>query len=140
MSDEDGDGDLILDLVGIGLVVLILVMVGTIGFVVINGTDANNEDATLMKRGGPADSPTIDGNWSAQRVNDSHVQLTHTGNDTVNGTKMIVRIDQETKNPTWGETITPNESVVIQANSGSRVELFWRTGQNSTRVVKRWDL
>lgn len=112
------DGDTILTLVGAALVV---------GLVVAGGVVALNFDP-------PADEDPPAANWTVERVNSSHVRVTHAGGDPVSTDELRVTADGLQRSTDWSDPVTPGESTVVDAVPGTNVRVVWQGGR-ANRVV-----
>jgi hypothetical protein len=108
MVDLD-DGDQVLTLVGVVLVVALVAAVGVL---------ALNFDP-------PEDDPKPGGNWSIDRVNDTHVEITRT--------------DGVRRNVDWTDPVVPGASITITANEGVRIRVIWagERGNRGTLEMQR---
>lgn len=74
------DGDRLLDLFGVVLVVFIIVSVGILVLAAMNAPSQQS-----------ANEPNV--NWTLQRINATHVQISHDGGDPVSSSELIVTVD-----------------------------------------------
>jgi hypothetical protein len=121
MLDLD-DGDQILRLVGVVLVVALAVAVGVL---------ALNFDP-------PADDPSPDGNWSVERVNESHIQITRTDGEPIPADEMQLAIDGVQRNVDWTDPVVPGASITVTANEGVRVRVVWAGGRGNRATLETW--
>jgi hypothetical protein len=124
--DGDDDGDRLLNLLGVVLAAFIVV--GVVGVV-------------LAGLGGPStsvdDAPNA--NWTAERVNESHVRLTHRGGDVVPSTDLVVTVDGVRRRVSWRGLVTEGDAGVVRAGSGTTVELYW-TDETGERIeLREWN-
>lgn len=116
----DWDADRKLDLAGAILAGLVLVSVVLLAFGAAQG--AGNAD----------DVPDVE--WSVDRINESHVEITHEGGDTVYAEEIAVIVDgQGHPNPFEG-AIRPGDSAVSPVTETSLVQLYWED-ETGTRTL-----
>jgi hypothetical protein len=122
MVDLD-DGDQVLTLVGVVLVVALVAAVGVL---------ALNFDP-------PEDDPKPGGNWSIDRVNDTHVEITRTDGEPIPASQMQLAIDGVRRNVDWTDPVVPGASITITANEGVRIRVIWagERGNRGTLEMQR---
>jgi hypothetical protein len=120
------DGDRLLNLFGVAIALFIVV--GVVG-VVVAGLGGPSTDA--------ADAP--DSNWSLERLNDSHVQLSHRGGDPVPAEDLVVTADGVRRRVSWSGVVTAGESGVVRADRGVVVQLYWTTATGERVKLRTWD-
>lgn len=116
------DGDTVLNLVGAALVV---------GLLVAGGVVALNFDP-------PATEEPPAANWTIERVDDTHVRVTHAGGDPVPTDELRVTVDSIRRSTDWSDPVTVGESTVIDASTGTNVRVVWQGGR-ANRVVMASD-
>lgn len=126
MIDLD-DPDQALNLLGVLVVVFIVIAVG----VLLLSANTTQE----------ASSAAPDADWTLNRVNESHVRITHTGGESTLTERLTVTVDGRPRRSLWSaDRLVPGESGLVRAGSGATVTLFWeRTGYGRT-VLRRWQL
>lgn len=121
------DGDRILTLVGIGLAVAIALAIGVL---LLAATSAPSRQP---------DVPTAE--WSLDRVNDTHVRITHTGGDAIEGTHLVVSVDGYERAVNWPPRVVEGDAVVVRAPPGRLVRLYWDgDDRGDRRLLGRWQL
>jgi hypothetical protein len=122
---DDASGDRILNLLGVALALFIVV--GIVGVV-------------LAGLGGPstsvADAP--DANWSLERANASHVELTHRGGDAVPATDLVVTVDGVRRRVSWEGVVTDGDTGLVRADRGTVVELYWTNDVGERIKLRGW--
>jgi len=112
MAEED---DRLLNLIGIGLVVA-LVAVIVVGVVIAVNVPANRVEPP-------------DAEWSIRQANETHVRITHTAGESVDGAALVVTVDGYSRHPSWTGAVTPGETVAIEASRSQVVRLYWDGGR-----------
>ena len=112
MAEKD---DRLLNLIGIGLVVA-LVAVIVVGVVIAMNVPANRVE--------PPDTE-----WSIRQANETHVRITHTAGESVDGAALVVTVDGYSRHPSWTGAVTPDETVGIEASRSQVVRLYWDGGR-----------
>jgi hypothetical protein len=120
------DGDRLLNLFGVAIALFIVV--GVVGVVVAG-------------LGGPsveiADAPSA--TWSLERLNDSHVQLTHRGGDPVEAADLVVTADGVRRRVSWNGAVSDGDAGVVRADRGVLVQLYWTTDTGERVKLQTWD-
>ncbi len=89
---------------------------------------------------GPADPrPSApDANWTVTRVNDTAVQLGHTGGDAVPSEDLQLTVDGEERSLPWSGEIAQGDVATIRAPAGSEIELRWTAGSGDPVTLGEW--
>lgn len=118
--------DRILDLIGLLIVFGLVFGVGTLVFFG-SGT-------------GPADPRPSepDANWTAERLNDTHVQVAHTGGETVQSDALELAVDGEQRPVPWSGEVSRGDVGVVQAPNGTEIELRWTGGGDDPVSLGEW--
>lgn len=126
VTDDSADGDRLLNLFGVALALFIVV--GLVGLVVagLSGPSAD-----------PADAPSA--NWSIERLNDSHVQLTHGGGEAVPATDLVVTADGVRRRVSWSGVVSEGDSGIVRADRGVLVQLYWTTDAGERVKLQSWE-
>jgi hypothetical protein len=124
-AGDDTSGDRLLNLFGV--VLALFLVVGVVG-VVLAGLGGQTED--------PAAAPEVD--WSMERLNDSHVQLTHTGGPTVPASDLVVTVDGVRRRVSWAGLVTEGDSGAVRADRGMLVQLYWTTDRGERIKLREW--
>lgn len=120
------DGDTVLNLVGIGLVVALLIGLGVIA---LNFS--------------PSDDGAPSANWTAERVNDTHVRVAHAGGDAVPNSEVVVTVDGTPRTATWNGTsgaVTDGDATVVQVRRNQVVGVSWEAGHTERQTLERWQV
>jgi hypothetical protein len=123
MSDDTGDRLLNL----FGVVLALFLVVGIVG-VVLAGLGGPSEDADA--------APETD--WSLERLNGSHVQLTHGGGDAVPASDLVVTVDGVRRRVSWDGLVTDGDSGTVRADRGLLVQLYWTTERGERIKLHEW--
>jgi len=116
--------DRILDLIGLLIVVGLVFGVGTLIF--FGGP-------------GPAD-PTPsepDANWTTERLNDTHVQIAHTGGDAVPSGDLAITVDGDERPVPWSGEVARGDVTLLRVDTGASVTLYW-TGGSGRVTLGEW--
>lgn len=126
MFDPD-DGDRLLTLVGVALVAFIVVALGVL---FLAASDAGDEA-----------SPAPDAEWELTRVNETHVRVAHAGGEPVGAEHLLVTVDGRPRRVSWpASRVGTDDGVVVPAESGSTVALYWERPTARRAVLARWQL
>ncbi|MEF8885502.1 MAG: hypothetical protein V5A44_10325 [Haloarculaceae archaeon] len=116
------DGDRILNLVG---VVLVLALVAAVGVLAVNFDP-------------PEDDPAPGGNWTLERVNDTHVEITRDSGEPIPADELQMAVDGVQRNPDWTDPVVPGSSVVVDASEGTLVRIVWVGGRGNRATLRQW--
>ncbi|MFB6302160.1 MAG: hypothetical protein ABEH78_04795 [Haloferacaceae archaeon] len=119
------DGDRLLDLGGLVIGVLLLLMLGALVLAFVGAPS-----------GGATGGPPVE--WSVERVNDTHVRITHAGGETVSADRLVVSVDGYDRDVTWEGRITEGDSGVVRAGTNRVVTLYWLTEQGERIRLDDW--
>lgn len=125
MSESDGDGDRILNLVGIGLVVFLALALGALLLAASFGSGGN---------AGDDEAPAV--NWTAERINDTHVRLIHDGGPPVQINDLIVVVGKTDRGIRRDRQIYSGEGFVVPAQDGAQVGLYWKPEEEPIRRIR----
>jgi FlaG/FlaF family flagellin (archaellin) len=117
------DGERLLDVVGVALVVAVLLALGVVAVAV---------------GAGPTGDAAPDAEWSLERVNDSHVRITHAGGDPVPAAELVITVDGLQRNEEWSGVVTPEESAVVRASERELVRIYWDAGRGERELFTQW--
>lgn len=112
------DGDRTLHLVGAALVVAVVA-----GLVVVG-----------LNFAGSSGAPAPDADWTVERVNASHVRVTHAGGEAVPADELRVTVDSLRRATDWPDPVTESDSVAVPAAEGTLVRVVYLGGRGD-RVV-----
>jgi hypothetical protein len=131
-ADEDGDpgedeteGDRLLN--ALGVVLAGFIVVGIVG-VVLAGMGGPSTDV--------ADAP--DAEWTLDRVNDSHVRLTHGGGDAVPAADLVVTVDGVRRRVSWDGLVAEGDAGTVRAGRGMIVDLYWTNDVGERIELRSW--
>lgn len=119
------DDDRLLDVVGIVLVVFIVIAVAVL---ILAGVTAPSRQS--------AEPP--EANWTIERVDDGHVNVTHAGGESVDATKLVVSVAGVERAPDRSDVITEGESLQAPARSGQYVRLYWVGSRDERTLLAEW--
>lgn len=117
------DGDRILTLVGIGLVTLVLAGIGV---------------SILAAMAGPSGTEPPNAEWRLERVNDSHIRITHSEGEPVNAEELVVTVEGYERSVTWSGRVSEGDSTVVQATEDTAVHLYWKGGRGDRVSLGVW--
>lgn len=129
------DGDRLLTIGGIVLGLTILLMLGVIAITFAH-----------PPRGG-ANSP--DAEWTLDRVNATHVRLTHAGGESVSAGRLVVTVGGNDRRVTWtadgverrvtyAGPVSEGDSGVFRARADRLVRLYWETDRGERVRLDDW--
>lgn len=120
------DGDQVLNLAGIGLGLLLAIALVTF-FFAATGQQASNA----------SEAPAVD--WNLERVNETHVRLSHGGGEPVRTEKLSVTVDGTARHPRWtAPRLTEGEHGIFRAESPSDVVLLWQQSEVERVALGEW--
>jgi hypothetical protein len=119
------DADRLLDIGGIVLGVTILLMIGALAVAFVEAPSGGTS-------GGPPSE------WSLERVNDTHVRITHEGGEAVATDRLVVTVDGHNRRVTWEGTVVEGDSGTVRAGSDRLVRLYWVTDQGERVRLDDW--
>jgi hypothetical protein len=125
MTDADDDGDRLLNVLGV--VLALFIIVGVVG-VVIAGLSGPSSSG--------ADAPDAD--WTLDRVNDSHVRVTHAGGDAVPAADLVVTVDGVRRRVAWDGLVAEGDTGAVRADRGMIVELYWTNDVGERIKLGSW--
>ena len=120
------DGDRLLTLFGVA--VALFIVVGLVG-VVVAGLSGPSTDVT--------EAP--DSDWSLERLNDSHVRITHQGGEAVPATDLVVTADGVRRRVSWSGVVSNGDAGVVRADRGVLVQLYWTSDTGERVKIRSWD-
>ncbi|AUV80265.1 hypothetical protein C2R22_00130 [Salinigranum rubrum] len=120
------DGDRLLTLFGVA--VTLFVVVGLVGVVVagLSGPSTEIREAP-------------DSDWSLERLNDSHVRITHQGGEAVPATDLVVTADGVRRRVSWRGVVSDGDTGVVRADRGVLVQLYWTSDAGERVKLRSWD-
>lgn len=113
------DGDTILRLVGVALV---------LGVVFAGGVVALQFDT-------PEQQQVPDADWAVERLNDTHVRVTHDGGDPVRTENLHVTVDGLERATDFTDPAAPGDSTVVPASDGALVRVAWEGGRTEREIM-----
>jgi FlaG/FlaF family flagellin (archaellin) len=113
------DGDTILRLAGVALL---------LGVVFAGGVVALNFDPPEQER-------VPDADWTIERVNDTHVRVTHAGGDPIRTENLHVTVDGLERATDFTNPVAPEDSTVVAASDSSLVRVAWEGSQTQREIM-----
>lgn len=107
-----------LDALGVVLVIGLVIGVSIAVFGAIEASNSGGE------------TPTV--NFTAERVNDSHVRLEHAGGDVVRGERLVITIDGRERVATFPPSVAKGDGTVVRVSEEHTIRVWW-TGGRATR-------
>lgn len=117
------DGDRVLDAVGLAMAVAVVAGLALVAFGVVSLSPT-------------ADAPAA--NFTFERVNGSHVRVTHDGGEAVRADRLIVSVDGVRRATDWEGAVTRGDATLVLAAPETTVTVYWNGGRADKRVVARW--
>lgn len=114
--------DRILDVIGLLVVLGVLAGIGILVFFGGNTGPANPQP----------EAP--DANWSAARLNATHVQVGHVGGESVDAADLVVTVGGEERPVTWNGTVDRGQTGVVRGANGTEVTLYWTGDPRADRM------
>lgn len=121
-SAADDNDDRLIRMITIGLFVAITFMVVLLVFV-----------ATHVPT---SEAPSVE--WGFQRLDSSHVRITHRGGATVDADRIRVTVDGVDRYPGWSDQLDSGDSGTISAVRGSEVVVYWLPPSGGRRELATW--
>lgn len=129
------DGDRLLTIGGAVLGLTILLMIGVLAITFAHPPSGGTS--------GP------DAEWSLDRVNATHVRITHAGGEAVNAGRLVVTVDGNDRRVTWTVDgyerrvtwtgrVTEGDSGVFRARTDRLVRLYWETDRGERVRLDDW--
>lgn len=119
------DGDRLLNIVGVLLAVGII---AAVGILLLAASSAPAREPS---------PPTAD--WTLDRVNETHVRITHAGGEPVDADQLVVLVNRYERSATWEGRLTPGEGGVVQAGPSQSVRLYWDGGRADQQQLAAWN-
>lgn len=123
MTDDTTDSRL-LTWVGIGLVLFIAFQLVVVALVFLNPPN-----------GGAA---TPDSSWRVERVNETHVRLTHAGGDPIAPTNLTVTVNGYERHVAWPTPVNEGSGTTVSAEPGGVIRLYWTGGEGNRDLLGQW--
>lgn len=117
------DGDRILNLVGAALVLALLLSLALL---------------VVVASEGPATGAGPDAEWTAARVNETHVRITHAGGERVHASDLVVTVGGRERHVSWTGVLTRGSSGVVHARAQRVVRLYWLPENGNRKLLARW--
>ncbi|MFB6219511.1 MAG: hypothetical protein ABEH77_10130 [Halobacteriaceae archaeon] len=118
------DEDTLLTLAGAGLVAFLAVGVGVGALAAV----------TADERGGNVP----EAEWELERVNGSHVRITHAGGDPVPADDLVVRVEGYPRETGWSGVVEEGDATTVEASEGQTVKLKWTGGGRVEDTLASW--
>lgn len=110
-----------LDVAGVVLAGLVAVSVVLLAFGAAQGA------------GNASDTPNVE--WSVEQVNESYVEITHEGGDTIYAENLVVFVDAQGHPTPFEGAIRPGDSAVSPVDETSIVQLFWEAETGTQELM-----
>lgn len=123
MTDDTADSR-ILTWVGIGLVLFIAFQLVVVALVFINPPNAGE--------------PTPESSWRVERINETHVHVTHAGGDPVAPRNLVVTVNGFERHVDWPTPVTEGTGIVVGAEPGGVIRLYWTGGEGNRDLLGQW--
>jgi hypothetical protein len=124
-GEDEREGDRLLN--ALGVVLAAFIVVGIVG-VVLAGMGGPSTDV--------ADAP--DAEWTLDRVNDSHVRITHRGGDAVPAADLVVTVDGVRRRVSWDGLVAEGDAGTVRAGQGMIVDLYWTNDVGERIELRSW--
>lgn len=124
-DQHETEGDRLLN--ALGIVLAGFIVVGIVG-VVLAGMGGPSTDV--------ADAP--DAEWTLDRVNDSHVRITHRGGDVVPASDLVVTVDGVRRRASWDGLVAEGDAGTVRAGRGTIVDLYWTNDVGERIELRSW--
>ena len=121
------DGDRLVTAISVALGVFILIGIALLIFAAMN-----------VPSDGSGHPPQA--SWTLDRVNATHVRITHAGGEPVSTTNLSVTVNGARRSLTWAGTFTESDTGLVAARPNAEVQLYWIGGRGDRVLLKRWDL
>jgi hypothetical protein len=115
------DADDWLDVFGVGLALLIVV-----GLVVVG-----------LSFAGSGSDNTPQAEWDIERVNGTHVQVTHAGGEPVRRENLLVTVNSLRRATNWSDPVARGASENVSAGPDALVRVVWAGGRGDRTVMAR---
>lgn len=119
------DRDRLLDIGGLVIALTLLAMIGVLALTFVEAP-----------RGGATGGPPTE--WTAERVNETHVRITHAGGEAVPASRLVVGVGGYDRRVSWSGTISEGDSGVVRAGPNKVVQLYWITEQGERVRLDDW--
>jgi hypothetical protein len=121
------DGDQLLRIVVIGLVVFVI---AGIGVLFLAGSTANQQDAA---------APDVA--WTLTQINETHVEIRHTGGPPLSTQNLSVNVDGTPTEVAWSNRVViEGESGIVRVGTGDRVAILWQRAPRDRVILDRWQI
>ncbi|MFB6281838.1 MAG: hypothetical protein ABEH40_07455 [Haloferacaceae archaeon] len=119
------DGDRLLDLGGLLIGLTLVLMIGVLALAFVQAPGGG-------RTGGP---PT---EWTADRINETHVRITHAGGEPVAAERLVVSVGGYDRRPGWEGTVSEGDSGVVRAGPNQVISLYWVTDRGERVRLDSW--
>lgn len=114
---------------------LTLAGVGVVGLLVVGVAVGALAAVTADQR--TSSAPDVD--WAFERVNETHVQVSHAGGDPALGSELIVSVDGRVRPTGWSGTVAEGDVTTIPAAGGQVVRVYWVDEGDRVRTqLEKW--
>jgi len=73
--------------------------------------------------------------WAVERVNDTHVRVTHAGGEPVRPDELRVTADSVRRATSWTDPISEGDSTVVDATDGTLIRVVWNGGRGDRSIM-----
>lgn len=122
---DDGGRDRALDVAGAVLVLTLLAMVGVMALAFVDAP-----------RGGTSAGPNVE--WSAERIDETHVRIAHAGGEAVPADRLVVTVEGNRRRVTWSGSLSAGDSGVVRARADRELRLYWTSAQGERIRLESW--
>ena len=119
------DDDRLIDVVGVVVAAIVVVAVAVL---ILAGATAPSRE--------PVQPPQA--NWTIERVDVGHVNVTHAGGEPVDASKLVVSVAGVERAPGRSDVLTEGESLTVPARTDQRVQLFWVGSRDERALLGEW--
>lgn len=121
------DGD---QLIHIVIIVLVVFVIAGIALLFLAGSMASQQDAT---------APDVA--WNLTQINETHVEIRHTGGPPISGQNLTVTVNRTPVQVAWSnQLLVKGGSGIVRAGTGDRVAILWKRTRRDREVLERWHI
>lgn len=79
-----------------------------------------------------------DAEWRLERVNETHVRISHAGGEPVDTEYLAVSVNGRRRSVSWSGTLVNGTGGVVQAKPDRVVRLYWTEGHDNRDLLSMW--
>lgn len=83
---------------------------------------------------GTAEAPNVD--FTAERVNESTVRVTHAGGEPVDAENVVLVVDGIAQPASWSGHLTEGDSGLVDVSSGATIQVFYLGGRGDRILLE----